>query len=176
MAEKPSLLQKFKNLKLLKNKHITYTLVILLCCIALLIAVSGFTKKSKTVQDNSSTSLQSVQQSSSAIAYANAVSSNLQNIINSVKGISNAKVLVVVTESPTIKYLTEETNGNTAIVYNKQGSSYQPVAIAEFLPKITGILIVANGTTNLAVKNNLLNAISAVYNVDISRIDILEGK
>lgn len=175
MAEKPKLLSKIKDIKLFKNKHIAYFSVILLLCIAVLIAVSGFGKNKKSTASTINTSGEQTTTFSS-LAYAAKVSENLQNIINNVKGISNAKVVVVVQQSPKIEYLTETTNNQAAIVYNKQGSNYQPVAVAEFLPTITGILVVANGTTDLAVKNNLLNAISAVYNLEISRIDILEGK
>ncbi len=175
MAEKSKLLSKISNIKILKNKHIRLAVIIILVCIAVLLALSSFTKKKTTNNTaNKNQSLQTVD--SSALNYANQVSKTLEGIINNIKGISNAKVVVVVSESPKMEYLTEDEGDKKVIVYDKQGSSYKPVAVVEFLPKITGILIVAKGTNDLSLKNNLLNAISAVYNVDISCIDILEGK
>lgn len=175
MAEKIGFIGKIKANKFLKNKHIVRTAVIALLCIVVLLVVSCFSStKPKTENTLNTTSVSN----SSAIEYANLVSSNLQNIVNNIKGISNARVMVVVEESPTIKYLTEtnSSSGEVTIVYDKQGSTYRPVAIAELLPKITGILVVAKGVSDLTIKYNLLNAISVVYNIDVSCIDILEGK
>jgi stage III sporulation protein AG len=158
--------------KLSKNKHIIFALVIVLLCGLVIIFTS-----TKSSSDNSEKQVTTAASSSSALEYASAVAANLQEMIGAVNGVSNAKVVVVVESSPVIHYLTEESSQEqSAIVYYKQGSNYQPVAVAEFLPKITGILVVAKGVDNLTIKYNLLNAISAVYNLDISSIDILEGK
>jgi stage III sporulation protein AG len=69
-----------------------------------------------------------------------------------------------------------DTQYKTVRIVFKNGSTYQPVVVTQFLPQITGVLVVANGVSNLQIKNNLINAISSVYNLNISCIDILEGK
>ena len=172
MADKQSLLSKFKQKILLKNKHIFIIALIIIACI---IFVSFNTLTSKTSKNNNS-EVQELTKTFDALEYASQVSQNLQNTINNVKGISNAKVVVVVSQSPIEEYLTEEEGDKNVVVYIKNGATYQPVKVTQFLPKITGILVVAKGVSNLQIKNNLLNAISAVYNVNISCIDILEGK
>lgn len=172
MAQKTNIFEKIKLKNLFKNKHITRAVIIGLLCVVVLIAISSFSSTSS----NKKTS-QSISTSSSALDYANSVAQDLQEILNSVKGVKNAKVIVVVEESPTVKYLTEtSSSGESVVVYDKQGSSYTPVAVAEFLPKISGVLVVAKGVSDLSVKYNLLNAISTVYSIDVSKIDILEGK
>lgn len=170
---------KEKSAKFLKNKHIAIPLVIVLMCIAVWLCFGSiFSKPSGQSKSSSNSSQQQYNSSGSdALDYANSVASNLQNVINNVKGISGAKVVVVVESSPTINYLTEETgDGKQVIVYDKQGSNYKPVATCQFLPKITGVLVVAKGVENLNIRYNILNAIAAVYNVNVSNIEILEGK
>lgn len=165
--------KKLLGIKIFKNKHVKVAIIILLVCIAGLIFVSAvvpLNTDAKTEKQNSTSQF-------SASSYAKEVQNNLEEVLGNVKGLSNVKVLVVVESSPTIKYLTIDNNGEIQVVYNKQTStSSSPAIVGEMLPKITGILIVAKGTNDLRLKNNLLNAISATYGVDIAKIDILEGK
>lgn len=175
--ELSSIKQKFA--KFLKNKHIAIPLVIVLMCIAVWLCFGTVFAKSSASKKQSitNTGQQYDISSNEALNYANQVASTLQNAINNVKGVSGAKVVVVVENSPIINYLTEEgADSKQVIVYDKQGSNYKPVATCQFLPKITGVLVVAKGVQDLNIKYNILNAIAAVYNVNVSNIEILEGK
>lgn len=170
--EKQSLLQKLKKCFSFKNKNI---LIFFCVIIAIAIVLLGFGNNKKTSTNKTQENTQ-ITYTFDALEYSNQVGANLQNIINNVKGVSNAKVVVVVSQSPKIEYLTEQSDKGCAVVYFKNGSTYQPVVVTQFLPQITGVLVVANGVSNLQIKNNLINAISSVYNLNISCIDILEGK
>ena len=157
---------------ILKSKFFSFfsnkkTLVMILACV--LIAVLLFTLSNRGTKNNSEATNETT---NTVTAYSKMVSNELENILSAVSGISNAKVLVVVESTPVKKYLT----ASDEVVLKKSGSSSSPVELCEVYPKITGVLIIAKGTTNLKVKNDILNAISAVYGVDISKIDILEGK
>ena len=169
---------KEKLAKIFKNKHIAIPLVIALMCIALLICFGSFGTKNKTSNRTATSQTQSSTSASfDALKYADEVAASMQSAINCIKGISNAKVIVVVESSPTMEYLTEDDGqGGKVLVYDKQGSTYKPIATCQFLPKITGVLVVAKGVSDLQIKYNILNAISAVYNVNVSNIEILEGK
>lgn len=173
MVERQSLLSKIKQKLNVKNKSkIIICAIVLIVVVAIVMCLPTANNKTNKASTNS-------QQTTSfnALEYTNQVSQNLQSAINSIKGISNAKVVVVVQQSPEIKYLTEQKNTDqNIIVYYKNGTTYSPAIVTEFLPKITGILVVAKGVDNLQIKNKLINAISAVYNINVSCIDILEGK
>lgn len=174
MADKTNFIAKLKSLISVRNRKIFMIFCIIVVCVFILM-FSGFaTEKNKnnTQQQNN----EEIAFSCDALEYANQVSQTLQSIINNIKGLTNAKVVVVVESSPVINYLTEKNGDAAAVVYYKNGSKYEPAVVSQFLPKITGILVVVNGISNLEVKYNLLNAISAVYNLDISSIEILEGK
>lgn len=166
------ILERIRNIKIFKNKHIKIAVIILLVCIASLLFFSSVSLPKKEQQ-----SATKIQTQSSALEYSKEVGANLQEILSGVKGLTNVKVSVVVESSPTLKYLTIQNGENISVVFDKQSSTTNsPVVVAELLPKITGILIVAKGTNDLKLKNNLLNAISATYGVDIAKINILEGK
>ena len=166
------ILERIRNIKIFKNKHIKIAVIILLVCIASLLFFSSVSLPKKEQQ-----SATKIQTQSSALEYSKEVGANLQEILSGVKGLTNVKVSVVVESSPTLKYLTIQNGENVSVVFDKQSSTTNsPVVVAEMLPKITGILIVAKGTNDLKLKNNLLNAISATYGVDIAKINILEGK
>ena len=59
------------------------------------------------------------------------------------------------------------------VVYQKNGSSNQPVKISTSYPEITGVLIYIN-KIDAIIKINIQKAISTVLNVDQSCIYILQ--
>lgn len=172
MVERQPLLQKIKKYFSLKNKNVMLIFCVIIVGLIVILGFGNVTKKSTNKEKEDS----QITYTFDALEYSNQVGANLQNVINNIKGISNAKVVVVVQQSPKIEYLTEQSDKGSAVVYVKNGSAYQPVIVTQFLPQITGVLVVANGVSNLQTKNNLINAISSVYNLNISCIDILEGK
>lgn len=168
MAEKKNIFSVLTSKFSIKNKNILLVICIVIVCVVVVLFTTNTSTKQK---DN-----QSQQYTFDALSYADSVSKNLEETLSSVKGISNVKVVVVVEQSPQTEYLLEGKSDEQVVSYFKNGSTYEPVVVTQFLPKITGILIVAKGTNDLALKNKLLNAISVVYSVNISCIDILEGK
>ena len=95
------ILERIRNIKIFKNKHIKIAVIILLVCIASLLFFSSVSLPKKEQQ-----SATKIQTQSSAIEYSKEVGANLQEILSGVKGLTNVKVSVVVESSPTLKYLT----------------------------------------------------------------------
>ena len=165
--------------KILKLKNMKHMLIIIVSIIVLVI-FSGFfktqSKEENIVENNIVWSWQS---------YCDELENKLKNVLGQIKNVGNINVFVMVDSSPTIKYLEEtkkESNDNaqvkfeTTIVMSKNGSITTPVVVVEILPKITGILVVASGAKDIKIKNTLINAISAVLNVSVSNVEVLEGK
>lgn len=159
---------KLPNLKKLfaNKKIIIYLIVAVLLVIAILIFSSSFTNE-KTSSNTLSTT------NKSSTSYAESLESRIEDLLSSVNGVTSAKVVVYVEASTKKEYLT---NSAGDIVTTKDSSGTCPVIKEEILPKIAGILICYGGTKDVATKNNILRAISSTFNVDISKIDILEGK
>ena len=156
-------------------------IVVVLMLIVVVIFASSF-KGEEKIKDVT------YKNNSSAMEYCEVLENRLINVIKNVKGIGNVEAFVMVDSSPTIKYLEEtsttiedkENNKNqtiqTKIVLAKNGSVTTPVVVVEKLPKITGVMIVASGAKDVKLKTTLINAVSAVLNVDIARVEVLEGK
>ena len=162
------LFEKLPNFKKIftNKKALIYLSVAILSVIALVLFSSSFTKQT-TKSDSSSQTFKS------SANYAENLETRIENLLANVSGVTSAKVVVYVESSTKKEYLT---NSSGDIVTTKDSSGTAPVIIEEILPKITGILICYGGTKDVATKNNILRAISSTFNVDISKIDILEGK
>lgn len=127
----------------------------------------------------------------SAMEYCEVVENRLTSVLENVKGIGSVSVFIMVDSSPTIKYLEEtdiqkKQSGDlsdkqtesikTTIVMSKNGTITTPVVVVELLPKITGVLIVASGAKDVKFKTMLINITSSVLSVDISKVEVMEGK
>lgn len=173
--------KKEKNTDKANQSKFKIAIAILLMVIVVVIFFSSF----KTEKE---TKTKTIENSLSAMEYCENIENRLINVIGTVKGVGKVDVFVMVDASPTIKYLeesitsTEEKDGNkstsiqTTIVMSKNGTITNPVVVVELMPKITGVLVVASGAKDIKLKTTLINTISAILNVDISNVEVLEGK
>jgi len=170
-----------KNFFKFSSSKVKTTILVVLIIVVLIIFASSFTSKTKTTE----TSIKD-KNNSLAYSYCQEVENRLEYVLKSVKGIGNVEVFIMVDASPTIKYL-EETNTTTnnegstssiqtTIVLAKNGTITEPVVVVEILPKITGVLLVATGAKDIKMKTTLINTVSAILDVDISSVEVLEGK
>lgn len=67
---------------------------------------------------------------------------------------------------------TEETNNEQSIVYTENGNEKIPVIKQTVNPEIIGVIIVADGAGNINVKQNLINAATAILDVPSHRIQV----
>lgn len=163
-----------------------YYLVIVLVIAIIIIFVSSFFSSGSS--SDKSTKVES--SNLSAMEYCETVENRLVSVLENVKGIGKVQVFVMVDSSPTIKYLEETekvTNENqtnslttqeikTTIVMSKNGNVTYPVVVVEMMPKITGVLVVATGAKDLKMKTTLINVVSSILSVDVSSVEVLEGK
>ena len=169
----------------LKQGKVKMAIAVVLMIVIVLIFASSFTSEKS---NNSQSSSKEVQNNLSAVEYCEVVENRLVNVLKNIKGVGAVDVFVMVDSSPTIKFLEETsttTNKNgdsstetiqTTIVMAKDGSLSQPVVMLELMPKITGVLVVASGAKDIKMKTTLVNVISSVLSVNISNVEVLEGK
>lgn len=163
----------------IKNfKHLKTLIVVVLSLIVFVIFASSFVSK-KSNKNQESTNV-----SSNALSYCKQQEHRLEQVLENVKGISNVKVFVMVDESPTLKYVEDnsqtqsqnQTTSSSETVLTKNGSITSPILVCEILPKIKGVLVIAKGTGDLKIKTTLTNIISSVLDINISSVEVLEGK
>ena len=79
----------------------------------------------------------------------------------------------------------EEKTQNGQIIYDTSKDSSQNIVtvnnsdmlvLKEIKPKVKGVIIVAEGADNLVIKNDIINATSAVFNIMVDKIVVFESK
>ena len=151
MSDKPSR-SKFKWVEKLKNiKHIEIYITLIFAIILLLIFFSSTgSKKTPTSYSKSSNTSQTT-----ITGYIDNMETKLEHILSQVQGASDVSVMVTLDMA------------NTAIKDNI-------IQTSEF-PEVKGIVIVAKGVENTAVKMNILKAVQAVIDISSGRIEILSS-
>jgi stage III sporulation protein AG len=122
----------------------------------------------------------------------------LENILNSMAGISNVKVLVTLSTGPEKVYevnkqttnqqtTEQDSNGGTRTTSNQttnqslatinQGSGGDaPILITQRGPNFKAILVVANGVDRPAAQERVINAVSTVLDVPSYKVSVQERK
>ena len=152
MSDKPQK-SKFKWIEKLKNiKHIEIYITLIFAIVLILIFFSsmGSSKKSTNSYSKSNTT-----QQTTITAYIDNMENKLEQILSQVQGASNVSVMV-----------TLDMSGSTV--------KDNIITTSEF-PDIKGIVIVAKGVENTAVKMNILKAVQAVIDISSGRIEILSS-
>ena len=161
-------------------KNFKNILILIVVFVVLIIFYSSIYSKTDSKKSEIKNSL-------SAVEYCQSIENRLCNVLGKIKNIGSVDVFIMVDASPTIKYL-EETKTETStkeqsetsiveteIVLSKNGSLSTPVVVVELMPKITGVLVVASGANDVRIKNTLINTISAILNINVSNVEVLEG-
>lgn len=186
--EKISIKTRFNNFisKFKKVKHIEVAIAIILGCVALIIFIGSFSKKTSdnNVENNN---VNTIISTSSLSEYATSVEDRLKNVLSSIKGVGKVSVFVSVDATPEIVIAEEVeekivTSGSTTTtttnrtpVLVKNGSSTSTIILIEKAPKIVGILVVAEGASDAKVKVDLINAIKALFEIESNKIEIISG-
>ena len=167
----------FEKLKNIKNKKMVYLVVCL--CLVVVIYVFLVFRENRTAEEIY------IAEDSLYLSYVRETENRLSKVLESVKGLENVKIFLNVTQSPKITYLSEEkiTSNNESskveantIILSKDGTKTYPIVVLEELPKIEGVLIVAKGAGSVKTKLELCNIVSSILGVEVSAVEVLEGK
>lgn len=170
--------QKIKKLGFLNNKKILIAVAVVLSLVLVLLffkSSGSDAAQTKKQKDNTETYDE----------YVDYTEKRIKNIISSIKGVGEVKVIISTNNSPEIvyakdvqkkdisdtEYLVEE-----SIVYEKDGSRSAGLIVYKKYPKIDGILVVAGGANDEKIRIMIINALSTVFDVDISKIEVLAGQ
>ncbi len=176
-----SLLASFR--KLDTKKKIQYVAVLLLAIIILTIYFSSF---------KSGGGGNAAPETSKAASAAIDLESRLEGILSRIEGAGKVDVMITYESTPekvpalsVDKQISSTTdigeNGNsTTNIENTQsnvvtingGSGSDALVLKENTPVIMGVIVIAQGADNIAVKLDLLNAVETVLNVSPDRVDV----
>ncbi len=168
----------------LKNiKHFEIIIVVVFCAILLLIYSSTFS--STKSEKNTLTALTTEE-------YAEYLENKLSNVLSQINGAGNVSVMVTLACGVEYVYATNATEETTSQTNNgvtttqtttteelilvSQSGKDSPLVIKENLPKVSGVLIVSSGASNISVMLELQKAVMALLEIDAEDIEILVGK
>ncbi len=142
-----------------------YIAVILLFVAVLCVAFISFNKSERT------------ETKSDTEYYVYALESKLEKAISGIEGVKNARVVISVNGAVEKVYQKDEKsvteNGRTTVSATTVFSGGKPVQIGEKYPEISGILVVIKGADNISVKMNVLDAVTAVFDISCDKIRII---
>lgn len=182
----------FANSKLFQKikgvKHFEVVAIVILLAVALLVYFGFFNSKTSVV--STSDSLE-VAGKTNLTLYGEQLEGKLEDVLSSVKGAGDIRVMITFDGTASYVYATEEsvksnsvTNGSnetstsqtssTPILVKIDGEE-QALICKEILPPIKGVLIVSSGASDLNVKLELQKATQTLLNVPTSNIEILVG-
>ena len=71
---------------------------------------------------------------------------------------------------------TTQTTTTEELILVSQSGRDSPIIIRENLPKVSGVLVVSSGASNISVMLELQKAVMALLEIDAEDIEILVGK
>ncbi len=166
MAEKEDLSKKEKVKKAVSKMKIEYLVVIALSVVALIIMLNAFSPSVETA-------------TASAIdEYVENLENKLKNCLSKVDGAGKVEVIISVESGMQTVFATETTYANSSQTTTNAPVivSGKPIVLREEYPEIVGVVIVAEGAKNLAVKVDLLNACEVFLSIPEDKIRVLSMK
>lgn len=122
--------------------------------------------------------------------YQNQMEHKVKKLVESINGISDVTVLITL-KSGNEKILQEDSENSlsdkksgsdsennstvkkTTVIFNQDGND-EPYVIKEKYPEIEGIAIAAKGVSDNKYKEEIINMLSALFNVPVHKISVLE--
>lgn len=112
--------------------------------------------------------------------YVKDLEEKLEGTISNIKGVGKVDVSISVKGSYETVYATEKkttvTESGEVIVESPIVVGGKTVIVTENYPKIIGLIVVAGGADNIAVKTNIMNTVVNFLEIDSKKVIILNGK
>ncbi len=147
--------------KFLSKIKIEYLIVIVLTVICLIFVFGGISSEKKT------------ESKSNIDEYVSSLENKLKKNLSLVSGAGNVSVIISVASGMETVLATVKTTEDNSIKEEPFTVGGKTVVITETYPEITGVVIVAEGANNLAVRVSLINAVSVFLNIESNKIQIL---
>ncbi len=122
--------------------------------------------------------------------YQSGLESKVTNLIGSIKGVSNVSVMITL-KSGNEKVLKEDSENsvsNSKQENNNENSSSQkrstvifenengenPYVVKEIYPEVEGIAVMGKGISNSSKKEEIINMLSALFDIPVHKISVIE--
>lgn len=123
-------------------------------------------------------------ENASYTAYSDELEKKLCDVISSIDGVGECKVMITLENSKESVYATDEENKNDDnsssskdeyVIYDSDNGE-APVLIKEYYPKIQGVTVVCSGGDNVAVKETVINTVTSLFDISTNRVSVSKIK
>lgn len=173
-----------KFLKIFNKKNIKIFILLAVGVIALVLCF-GFKG-----EDNSSeeSNINSSSGYISTMDYCKELENKLKDVLSAIDGAGTVSVMLSLDGSPELVYAkdTDETLSSNSSGTTSSSTSSSPIIVevngspnalvlTEILPAVKGVIVVSSGAGNVAVKLNLLNAVTTLLDITTDQVTVLKG-
>ncbi|MBE5735799.1 MAG: hypothetical protein E7356_00350 [Clostridiales bacterium] len=169
---------------LMTQRKAKIILLLVLAIIAVMMIVLSYSKDEKL----SSKETLSTSSYLSTLDYCEQIELRLKSIISQIDNAGDVEVMVTVDGSPEYVYasdnnstsssnssgITSSSSSSSPIIVGA-GASSSALILTESLPDIKGVIVVATGAGNVAVKLDILNAVSTLLGISRDKVSVLKG-
>jgi stage III sporulation protein AG len=187
-------LKKFKNFKNI------YNIVVLFLVGVLILIVSSFFKQGSSgvvANTMANKEQEDVITREELKNYEQAQNNKLKYMLSQMKGVGRVEVMIHLEDEGElvpavninngsssinekdneggVRSTTQNNNGSTVVVTNK-GSNSEPLILKKYYPKITGVMVVAEGAQDKQVQYDIVKVISQTFNIPTNKVNVYPMK
>ncbi|MEZ4357624.1 MAG: hypothetical protein R2876_03200 [Eubacteriales bacterium] len=190
VSKAKELIDKYK--KLNSKKKTYYIAIIIIIAVILVIYFSSFWPAETTSEE--STAEAEVTSESSADDYEQQIKEDLESTLSKISGAGEVTVMITYETSEEIvpAIVTDKQTTNTSdssdssdktsqteneeseVVKIQNGSDEEALIITQKLPKVLGVIVIAEGANDIAVRLNLQRAVQTIMGVEAQKVEIFE--
>lgn len=178
-----------------KSKYIYNLLILLLFGVLLILGASMFKDTGTPIQNNKEQAKEIIYKDENS--YETALENQLKDRLEKMDGVGKVSVMIyfeggeeqvpavnlndstnVTDEKDTsggTRNTTQKNNGSTVVITN-DGNKNEPLIIKKYKPKITGVLIVAEGAEDKVIELNIKKAVSNLFNITYDKLNVYPMK
>lgn len=114
------------------------------------------------------------------VAYLNNLDDELTDIISKINGVGACEVMITLKNTSEGVYAqnteistddSSSSENNEYVIYNGENGD-GPILLKENLPEIEGVAVVCSGGDNVAVREQIIKCVSALFNISSNRISV----
>jgi stage III sporulation protein AG len=175
------------------KKNVNDLIIILICGLIIVILANFFSPSTKKPAGYIEVATNKEDVPTVSMNYEDRVKQELTDILGQIEGAGKVKVMIyfesgsesipAYNENDSVKVteetdgdggkrLTNENNNSATVVTTNEGQGNKPFIVKEIKPRISGVIVIAEGAGNPDVKYKLYEAVKTVFNLQQYRVNI----